>query len=718
MKSLFLAFLIKFTLLIIPAFGSIVVDQFGYQLNDQKVAMIKVAKIGQDSGQHTPPPGNSFYVRNLETNEIVFEGTVVSWQSGTVHEQSGDQVWHLDFSELTDPGLYRIEEPQSDRFSHAFEIRENPWLGVLRAAVRTFFYQRSGFEKEARYAGENWSDAAAYLQEKETRDYFDQNNPDRFRDLHGGWFDAGDFNKYITFTSSAVHPLLMAYRLNPEIWGDDYNIPESGNGLPDILDELKWQLDWVLRMQVEDGGVIIKMGQKEYYSASPPSIDTRDRYYGRVSTSSTIAFASMVAHAALVYRDFPEWEQFADTLITAGLKAYDYFTDYVERYGTLNTDSDQGEIKAGDADRSVESQRSEETLFGIYMFALTGEQKWNDLVSKQYREIPVMSWWGPYNHYFGEGLLFYTTLEGANPDIRQNILQHFSSKPGPFYGDAIQIDPYYAGMPDAQYHWGSLVVMSNTGILNLNVTRYLNEPNSSAYEQRARDIIHYIHGRNPLGKSYLSNMYSYGAENPVNEFYHGWFEHGSPWQNVLFSEKGGPAPGFLVGGPNRAFTGVENTYLELDQPPQKMYADFSNGWPYNSWEITENSIGYQAGYIRLLSEFINLSSDTLRFSAEVPDHSDNEPDDTETPDFIKLYPNYPNPFNPTTTIDFSIGSTTKVSIGVYTISGQKVATLFNEARPAGRYSVNFNATGLASGIYMYRMNAGDFSQTRKMVYLK
>ena len=722
MKSVTVLYLLKFSLLIIPAFGSIVVDQFGYQMNDRKVAIIKVAKIGQDSGQHSTPPGSTFYVRNIETDEIVFEGTVVSWGGGTVHEQSGDQVWHLDFSELTSPGLYIIEEPQSVRFSHAFEIRENPWFGVLKAAVRTFFYQRSGFEKEARFAGENWADDIAYLQEKETRDFFDQNNPDRFRDLHGGWFDAGDFNKYITFTSGAVHPLLMAYRLNPDIWGDDYNIPESGNGLPDLLDELKWQLDWVLRMQVEDGGVIIKMGQKDYYSASPPSIDTRDRYYGRVSTSSTIAFASMVAHAALIYRDFPEWEEFADTLIEAGLNAYEYFTDYYERYGELNTNSDQGEIKSGNADRSVESQFSEVALFGIYMFALTGEEKWNDLVAERYRDIPLFGWWGPYNHYFGEGLLFYTTLDGSVPSIRAEILQRFSSKPGPFYGNAVSTDPYYAGMPDSQYHWGSLVVMSNTGILNLNVARYLDEPNVSDYVQRARDILHYIHGRNPLDKSYLSNMYAYGAENPVNEFYHGWFEHGSPWQNVLFSEKGGPPPGYLVGGPNRAFSGDANPYMDLDQPPQKMYADFNDtgSWPvqYKSWEITENSIGYQAGYIRLLSEFINLSSDTLRYSAEVPDPSDNRPGNGETPDSFELHQNYPNPFNPATTIAFNISRTATVTITVYTITGHKVATIFNEARPPGQYSVNFDAVGLSSGIYMYRLTAGDFIQTRKMVFVK
>ncbi len=698
--------------------ASIVVDQFGYPVDGKKVAIIKVAHYGQDADPSKPEPGQAFFVRNLETDEIVFEGQVVAWNSGDIHEQSGDQVWHLDFSEVTEPGLYQIVEPQSNRESHPFEIRENPWKNVLKAAVRSFFYQRSGFAKEARFAGENWADDAAYLQEKETRDYFDQNNPDRFRDLHGGWFDAGDFNKYITFTSSAVHPLLAAYRLNPEIWLDNYNIPESGSGRPDLLDELKWQMDWVLRMQVEDGGVIIKMGAKEYYSASPPSIDTRNRYYGRVSTSSSIAFASMVAHAALVYREYPEWEDYADTLVQAGLKAYEYFADYYETHGELKTNSDQGEIKSGDADRTVESQLSEAALYGIYMFALTGDEKWNDLVRERYRDIPLLGWWGPYNNYFGEGLLFYTTLDGADPAIREEILNRFRSKPDPFYGNAKNADPYYAGVPDSQYHWGSLSVLANTGTLNLNVVRYLNETNPEIYLQRARDILHYIHGRNPLDKCYLSNMYAYGAENPVNEFYHGWFEHGSPWQNVLFSEKGGPAPGFLVGGPNQAYTGDPNPYLEHNQPPQKMYADFSNGWPYNSWEITENAIGYQGAYIRLLSEFVSLSSDTIRYAAELPGEAENGPGNGEVPDAFELHQNFPNPFNPATTIRFDVSRTSTVNISVYTITGRKVATILNEVRTPGQYSIKFDATGLSTGIYMYRLTAGDYTQTRKMVFVK
>jgi hypothetical protein len=131
----------------------------------------------------------------------------------------------------------------------------------------------------------------------------------------------------------------------------------------------------------------------------------------------------------------------------------------------------------------------------------------------------------------------------------------------------------------------------------------------------ASHYIHYLHGVNPLGKVFLSNMGSLGAENSVDQFYHSWFHHGSErWDSVKTSTHG-PAPGFLVGGPNSSYN-WENGCPGLNpgcgsappspptgQPPQKSYTDFNDSWPLNSWSVTENSNGYQTAYIRLLARF-------------------------------------------------------------------------------------------------------------------
>ena len=104
---------------------------------------------------------------------------------------------------------------------------------------------------------------------------------------------------------------------------------------------------------------------------------------------------------------------------------------------------------------------------------------------------------------------------------------------------------------------------------------------------------------NPLGKVYLSNMNSLGAERSVDEFYHVWFGDGSEWDNVNSSF--GPPPGFLVGGANQYYSGA----LDVNQPPMKSYIE-TNASSNNekSWQFTENSNGYQIEYLRLLSQFV------------------------------------------------------------------------------------------------------------------
>ena len=106
--------------------------------------------------------------------------------------------------------------------------------------------------KEKPYAEEPWTDGAAFIgpgQDKEARYVNDKENASMAKNLSGGWMDAGDYNKYVTFAGSAVHMLLTAYEQNPKIFSDDFNIPESGNGIPDLIDEVKYELDWIKKMQ-------------------------------------------------------------------------------------------------------------------------------------------------------------------------------------------------------------------------------------------------------------------------------------------------------------------------------------------------------------------------------------------------------------------------------------------------------------------------------------
>ncbi|MBE0654121.1 MAG: glycoside hydrolase family 9 protein, partial [Bacteroidales bacterium] len=187
-------------------------------------------------------------------------------------------------------------------------------------------------------------------------------------------------------------------------------------------------------------------------------------------------------------------------------------------------------------------------------------------------------------------------------------------------------DPYKAYIKD--YTWGSNSVKSAQG----NMFYYLialDIPgvDSIVCSDAAMTYIHYIHGVNPLNFVYLSNMYKFGAENGVNEFYHSWFSNGSSKWDRVGKSTYGPAPGYLTGGPNpfydwdgccpsgcgsasnNSICTSESVSPPKDQPQQKSYKDFNTSWPLNSWSVTENSCGYQVRYIRLLSKFVNLDLD-------------------------------------------------------------------------------------------------------------
>ena len=178
-----------------------------------------------------------------------------------------------------------------------FEIADDVYRPVLKYAVKSFYYQRAGQEKSAEHAGAEWADAPSHPQDAETRAWIDPDNAATARDLSGGWYDAGDYNKYTAWTARYVIRLLRAFERNSTAFTDDYGIPESGNGVPDVLDEALWGLDWLVRMQLDDGGLLCVQGLA---SGSPPSTATEPSYYGEATTNASLAAAGAFAYAAKI----------------------------------------------------------------------------------------------------------------------------------------------------------------------------------------------------------------------------------------------------------------------------------------------------------------------------------------------------------------------------------------------------------------------------------
>jgi hypothetical protein len=410
--------------------------------------------------------------------------------------------------------------------------------------------------------------------------------------------DAGDTSKYVPFLPDVIDSLLYAWRNNPEAFTDDFGLPESGNGRPDLLDEVKWELDWLVKMQDADGGVFIKMGDVKYLSSNPPSTAKSMRYYGPKGSVSAIAFADVTAHAARVFREFAPWKEFADDLARRAERAYAWY-----KANPRTTDTDTGEIKAGIANKTLVEQDALEAAAAMHLFALTGQEKYHAAFRQNFRRFRQMAdqTWSPYNAGLGETLLDYTRLPNADPAVRDLILKRLASfLPQPLLSPPEQADLYRAFMARSAYHWGSNIVRAGCGSVACDAVAYgVAGDRARDLRQRGADLLHSFHGVNPLGVVYLTNLRREGAEMSLMHLYHNWFGKGTPFE-------ANPPPGYVVGGPNSSYGGTAkdgSVAWIAQQPPGKAYADLNDSWPLNSWELAEPAIYYQAAYIRLLSNF-------------------------------------------------------------------------------------------------------------------
>jgi endoglucanase len=227
-----------------------------------------------------------------------------------------------------------------------------------------------------------------------------------------------------------------------------------------------------------------------------------------------------------------------------------------------------------------------------------------------------------------EALLYYTRLPGVSEAMKARILEPFFKGMTAHFlsADVAQQDPYRSPLKD--YTWGSNKAKAAQGRLYQLAARYSDSPEvRRAAMATALNYCHAIHGLNPLGLVYLTNMATAGASHSAGTMFHAWFAQGTRWSKVSAATPG-PPPGYLVGGPAlqygkdacctapvsavafrchspAAAALCARSYAPpLEQPPLKAYLQFNDGWPANSWSITEPSTAYQAHYIRTLSAYV------------------------------------------------------------------------------------------------------------------
>jgi endoglucanase len=341
------------------------------------VAVIRNPQVGYDSLE-VFIPGNTYALINKETKEQVFSGTPVAWNTGSQTVLRATSLVVRFFFIYRTRLLLRFDVDSNLR-SFEFDIKENIYEEIMFHALRTFFYQRSGFEKQPPFACEEWADGASHLQDKQARDFLSKNDASTEWDVSGGWYDAGDYNKYTSWTASYMVDFMKAFIENPGVWGDDYNIPESGNNIPDILDEAKWGIDHLLRLQKPDGSMLSVVGVAH---ASPPSAATAPSYYGRPNTSGTLNAAGAFAIASKVYRSVG-MKEYADSLKKSAEKAWQWADENPNVIFRNNTGSTSG-LAAGQQETDDYGRFVAKMQAAAFLFEITGETVYKNFFESNY----------------------------------------------------------------------------------------------------------------------------------------------------------------------------------------------------------------------------------------------------------------------------------------------------------------------------------------------
>lgn len=300
-------------------------NQLGYLVNYPKEAS-------------SVDPCSQFHLRDTETNNIVFTGNclqqgpypVLSTNNPCINTR--DTIWKLDFTGFNTSGNYYIETTNG-RYSHPFEINQDIYDQLRKDAQKFFYYQRCGQATLPQYVG-NLAHPVCHLQDANADVRDSLFNPVGSKDVLGGWHDAGDYIKYTFNNSLATVLLARAYLENPTAFGDQNGIPESGNGIADIVDELAYNAMFLLKMQNVDssslsyGGVHAKVSTQQWNIHYLPHHEFQTRYLTPVTTISTAGFAAAMCNLYRVFRTIPAYQQLAQLTAVAANNAWNYLLNH------------------------------------------------------------------------------------------------------------------------------------------------------------------------------------------------------------------------------------------------------------------------------------------------------------------------------------------------------------------------------------------------------
>ncbi len=540
---------------------AILTNQVGYLPDSKKIAVFRGEEVGE-----------KFSVVDADTDKTVYTGNITG---KTINNEGDETDWYGDFSSVVTPGNYYIvaDGIKGEHIlnkSYPFAINDNAYQKLLDESVRMLYLQRCGCEVVDDNAGHDachTTEATIYG----TKDKID---------VSGGWHDAGDYGRYIVPAAKTIADLLLAYEKAPSLYGDATGIPESGNKIPDILDEARYELEWMLKMQDKTtGGVYHKVSCAEFPAYVMPDKEVAELIVTPVSTTSTADFCASMAMAYEWYLDIDK--EFADKCLDAAKSAW----DFLEKNPDFIFENPKGIVTGEYGDKS---DRDERYWAAAQMYRATGDKKYADEFEKMASKyIQTGMDWSTVGDY---GSIAYLTMDASKLYSQKNALMTKQDLYDNIKAVVLEeADDMVAtakesayGTAISQYNWGSNMTIANSGALLYFADELDNTKN---YADIANEQFHYLMGKNACGTSFVTGFGTVAPEHP----------HHRPSMNTKL-----PVAGMLVGGVNSNLEDSAAKALLEDAAPSKCFID--NAESYSTNEIT---IYWNSPFVYLMSEILN-----------------------------------------------------------------------------------------------------------------
>lgn len=585
------------------------VNQVGYTCNGNKNAKVSCfKKFGSLNGKR-------FEIVNQETEEVVFSDVLSDATTDT--KISGEDIYEINFNSVTQQGTYYIRIPDANLnvsaltprdkennlktdtlISVTFKIGDDIYNEMLSDMSKYYYYQRQGLDLQEKYA-QQFARENLHPNDISVKRWSDRNNPSAETfDVSQGWYDAGDYGKYVSPAATSVENLLLAYELFPQEFKKiNPNIPETDktsdlySNAPAILSEIKWELDMLLKLEHsnKDGSFYVAANYKDGtmyiedtlystsdYNSSAKETDLR-------SHLATVDMSAMLAHAYIVYKDIPEYSDFAEQCLETSIRAWNWANNPVnEKHMSIGAGNRTYTFTQEDLDRSMYWAAG--TLFRASKFANKDCSEYeNYLISNCENENVNTCFTGNSLGYSHKGRsflgFFHYLYQNDNPS---NQIKAVFSKFEPWRNRILNYDSFGTDYPEWGYWWGSNMVLAQSsmtlflgsvvleGIDNIPI-EVLNS-NQSAFN--------YLLGVNPISFSYVSG---YG-ENSVKNIY-----------SAIYSKDAKLTPyqcpkGYVTEGAN------SSNNRHLSKYNGKCYMDSDAEWTTN-----ENTIYGNAAMIFLTS---------------------------------------------------------------------------------------------------------------------